>query len=246
MSRPALVMLVVVLAALPALAACTRDGDKITVSNAPQAPAIAVSGHGEIEVPSDVGYIDVGVSVQDKTVAAARDRAAAAADAVISSVKKNGVEQSDIKTLNFNIYPQYESRPNTTPTIVGYTVTNTVQVKVKKLADFSKIVDDAAKAGGNDARINGIRFGVDDNAKAIQQARERAMADAKQKAEQLAKLGGVNLGKPITINETQSTQPPVIKAAAAGSAQRSDVATPIEPGTGTVSVELSVTWSIAN
>lgn len=228
------------------LAACNGDGDNVAVTTSPATPNVSVSGRGEVQVASDTGYIDVGVSVTAATVAEARDRSARAADAVINSVKQNGVDARDIKTTNLQIQPQYVYPQNGgQPTITGYIVTNIVNAKVRNLDNFSKVVDDATAAGGDDARVNSIRFDVDDNEEALQQAREAAMADAKKKADELARLGGVTLGKPIAITEVEGTNPPVLMADAAfGSRQTGAPATPIEPGSGTVVVNLTVTWAI--
>lgn len=234
---------------LPALLAATLlltgcEGST-TVNTAPtDLSGIAVSGLGEVEAPSDTGYFDVGVQVTATTVEAARDRAAASADAVIKSLKTNGIDQKDIKTTNFSIQPQYDYKNNSEPKITGYMVTNTVEAKVRKLDNFSKIIDDAVKAGGNDARLQGIRFGIEDNEKLVDQAREAAMKDAKKKAEQLAKLGGVDLGDPIQISETQSTALPPEMARDSKAIGAAEVATPIEPGTGKVTVHVSVRWAL--
>ncbi len=217
-----------------------------TVNTAPtDLSGITVAGHGEVQAPSDTGFFDVGVQVTAPTIEDARNRAAQSADNVIKSLKSNGIDQKDIKTSNFSIQPQYDyNKPNPQPTILGYMVMNTVEAKVRKLDSFSKVIDDAVAAGGNDARVQNIRFGIEDNEKLLEQAREAAMKDAKKKAEQLAKLGGVGLGQPITISETQVNNPP--RPALAGSTQAQDAAfsTPIEPGSGAVTVEITVRWSL--
>lgn len=228
------------------LAACS-EGDTTVVSGPQETTGISVTGRGEVQAPSDTGYFDVGVQVTAKTVAEARDGAAKAADAVISSLKKNGIDEKDIKTTGLSIQPQYEyPRNGGQPRITGYMVTNTVNVKVRKLDSFSKVLDDAVAAGGDAVRIQSIYFGIEDNEKLLQQAREAAMKDAKAKAEQLAKLGGVALGKPLMITESESTPPtPRLAAEAKGLA---DVAqpTPIEPGTGSVVVQVSVRWGFGD
>ena len=221
------------------------SGDTI-IQPSTEAPGIAVSGKGEVQAPPDTGFFDVGVSVTATTVADARDRAAKAADAVIGSVKKNGVDNKDIKTTQFRIDPMYDYGKNGgTPRITGYTVTNTVEVKVRKLDNFSKIVDDAVAAGGDQVRIQGIRFDIEDSAKLLEQAREAAMKDAKEKADQLARLGGVKLGTPLAISEQQSSSPPPILSRDAKGIAASEVApTPIEAGTGSVVVNVEVRWGI--
>ncbi len=209
------------------------------------ATGISVTGKGEVQAPPDTGFISIGVDVHGTTVADARDGAAKAADAVISSIKKNGVDEKDIKTTGLSISPEYSyDRNGGSPRITGYRVTNTVEVKVRKLDNFSKVVDDAAIAGGDNARLNSIRFDIEDTTKLLQQAREAAMNDARAKADQLAKLGNVKLGVPLAISELQASNPPPVLAAPATGAADSFAKTPIQPGTGTVTVNVQVRWSV--
>ena len=217
-----------------------------TVNTAPtDLSGVTVAGHGEVQAPSDTGFFDVGVQVAAATIEEARNRAAQSADGVIKSLKSNGIDQKDIKTSNFSIQPQYDySKQSSQPTIVGYMVTNTVEAKVRKLDSFSKVIDDAVAAGGNDARVQNIRFGIEDNQKLLEQAREAAMKDARTKAEQLAKLGGVDLGQALTISETQVNNPPQPRLAAGAGVQDAAFVTPIEPGSGAVTVDVTVRWAL--
>ena len=237
----------VALFAIPALLLFTacKAGNTTVNATPPDQSGISVSGRGEVQAPADTATIDVGVQVTAASVGDARDRAAKAADAVVSSIKKNGVADPDIKTVGLSIQPQYQYTKDNEPKITGYMVTNTVEAKIRKLDNLSKLVDDAVSAGGNDARFQGIRFSVEDRDKVIQQAREAAMKDAKAKADQLAKLGGVTLDKPLTISESQST-PPTIQAAAADAklAVGAAPSTPIQPGTSSIIVEVQVRWSL--
>lgn len=227
--------------AVLALSAC---GGKTTVNNQPaETSGITVSGHGEVDVPPDIGFVTVGVQSTASTVADAREAAAQSADALVSSLKKNGVAEKDIQTTGLYIQPNYDYSKST-PRLTGYTVTNTVTAKVRKIDSMSKVVDDAVTAGGDSARLQGISFGVEDSDKAKQDAREKAMANAKAKAEALAKLGEVTLGKPVTIAETQgsTTVPSVDKGA--GDYQSGGSSTPIQAGTNKVSVDVTVRWAI--
>jgi hypothetical protein len=239
-------LLAVPLAAALLFAGC--EGARTTlVSTSPEVTGISVTGHGEVEAPPDTGFFDVGVQVSAPTVAAARDGAASAADRVISALKKDGVDAKDIQTQNFSISPEYDySKNSSRPTIVGYQVSNTVSVKVRKLDNFSKIVDDASAAGGDAVRLSGIRFGIEDDKKLLDQARAAAMEDAKQKADQLARLGGVKLGPPQTISESQTTRPPQTFGVAEKGAGDVSIPTPIEAGTGKVTVDLSIRWAITS
>jgi uncharacterized protein YggE len=223
-------------------AACDEKTTYVTPGN--DSAGLTVSGRGEVLAPADTGFITIGVEVRATTVADAQRDAAQAADAVIKSVRANGVDEKDIKTTGLSISPQYETRSTPEPRITGYIVTNSIDVRIRKLDAMSKVVDEAVAAGGNAARLRNIRFTIDDNAKVIEQARELAMADAKAKAEQLAKAGGVKLGKPLSISESQSTSPQPVERAAGALQPAPDVSTPIEPGQNSVVVYVNVRWSI--
>lgn len=239
--------MILALGAVMALLVTACEGNTTVNSQPADTTGITVSGHGEVQAPPDIGFLDVGVQVTAPNVADARDRAAKAADAVISVLKKDGIDEKDIKTTGFSIQPQYDYSKSNEPRITGYMVVNTVQAKVRKLDAFNKVIDDAISAGGNDVRLQGIRFGIDDNSKLQQQAREKAMADAKAKAEQLAKLAGVDLGKPMTISEAQAGGIEPLRLAysdAKNVPATGEFATPIQAGTTTVVVDVAVRWSL--
>jgi uncharacterized protein YggE len=224
------------------LVACNES---TTITAAPEASGIRVSGRGEVTAEPDTGYFTVGVDVFGPTVAEAREGAAKAAEAVIRSLKDNGVATRDIQTTGLSIFAEYVyPRDGGQPTISGYRVITSVEVKVRKLDDFSEIIDDAIRAGGHSARVSGIRFDIDDKDALIEQARELAMKDARAKAEQLARLAGTALGDPVAISESASSAPaPVYREGAAPAAPDADVAIPVEAGTASVTVVVDVHWA---
>lgn len=244
--KTALVAGAAVLATVSVLIAGCSNETSTVVQPSEEAPGISVSGMGEVISAPDTGFFNVGVESRAKSVAEARDRAAKAADAVIASLKKNGVDGKDIKTTALSIQPEYDySKNGEAPRIIGYRVHNSVEVKVRKLDSFSKILDDAVEAGGDDARVQNIWFDIEDTTKLLEQAREAAMKDAKAKAEQLAKLGGVKLGTPLAISESQGAAPtPEYRLAPATGKSDAAVDTPIEPGTGSLVVYVNVRWGI--
>lgn len=226
--------------------ACSEDGGTTVISSSSDLTGITVSGTGEVVVEPDTGYIELGITVVRPTVAAAREATAASATKLIDTIKANGVDAKDITTSSFAIYPEYTyPRDGGQPTITGYQVSNSVSIKIRDLDAFSKVIDDATEAGGDDTRVNNIRFGLEDNQKAIEDARGLAMADAKRKAEQLASAGGVNLGKPISISEVNVGSPELFyDGKVAAGVPATGGATPIEPGTGKVTVNVTVRYAI--
>jgi len=172
-----------------------------TASGSQQA-GIWVSGVGVVTLEPDIAFLTLGVEAQASTVAQARAEAAAAMDAVFASLKANGVEDKDIRTTNFSIYPQYTYPRDAEPVLTGYRVNNQVSVKVRDLDSIGEVIDDVADAGGDNTRINGIRFSIDDDSEAQVQARELAVNAAIAKAEQFAELTDVTLGKLMYISES--------------------------------------------
>jgi uncharacterized protein YggE len=206
-------------------------------------PGITVTGIGEVTSEPDTGFIDLGVQVSRPAVAEARDVAAAAVARVIASLRANGIDAADARTTSLAITPEYDYSGDRSPRITGYQVTNMLTVRVRDLERFSAVVDDAVTAGGDDARLHGIRFSREDASAALAGARAAAMADARERARQLAELAGVELGAAIAIEEA-TDQPgprPMFERAAMLSAD----ATPIEPGATKVSVSVVVRFAIS-
>jgi uncharacterized protein YggE len=204
---------------------------------------IAVSGTGQVTGTPDTLIIDLGVQVLRPSVGEATGEAARLAQAVIDALKSAGVAEKDIQTTNYSIWPEYDYR-NDSQTLKGYRVSNTVSAKIRDLDKAGEVIDAATAAGGNDAIVNGIRFDLEADGALITAAREAAWNDAKAKAEQLAALAEVRLGKAVSISETSSpTQPPIVYAEAAAGAAF-DTATPIQSGEASVSVVVTVQFAI--
>jgi uncharacterized protein YggE len=209
-----------------------------------QNSGIWVAGEGKVSVVPDVAILSLGVEAQATTVAEAQQQATEAMEAVMNMLDDHGVADKDIKTQYFSIYP-VRTWENDKEILVGYRVNNMVTVKIRKVEDTGIIIDAVARAGGDYIRINSISFTVDDPTRYYKEVRDKAMADAEAKAEQLADLGGVNLGKPTYISEgsislpvTREYYPEVVPAPAPSPV------TPITPGETEISLTVQVVYSI--
>src|SRR5919204_666647 len=131
-----------------------------------------------------------------------------AVDAAMKQLKAAGIDDKDISTAQFNVEPVMDYQPNTAPRVTGFRVTNIVNVKVRDTAKAGKLIDDLVGSGAN--MVYGLNFSFSDPSALMRQARERAMKDAQDKAQQLATLGNVTLGAPIMIQEGGSNTPPPI------------------------------------
>lgn len=245
----------ILVAALGVLAlACETS---TTVVSSPDAGGISVNGAGTVTVTPDIAELNIGVEARAGTVAEARQEAARALNAVRASLRRNGVDDKDIKTQSLSLRPEYGfqgvpmpvpgPRPpgqSGQPVIVGYVVTNTVVVKVRNLDNASKVLDDAVEAGGDETRVNGIEFTVDKPERFEAEARELAMKDARDRAEALAANAGVKLGKPRNISESFAGGPIPFAGAQMAESRSADVPTPLSPGESEIMILVNVTYEI--
>ena len=242
--------LAVLAAAAIGLAACSAgqtssQPPNITVNTGQSETGISVSGTGEVTGAPDTVSVNLGVSVRGKTVAEASALAAEKAEALINSLESNGVDKDDITTTNYSIWPEYDWR-NNKQKLVGYRVDNTVRAKIRNIPEAGNVLDDAVAAGGDEVRVNGLYFSIEDDTEMIEVARQAAWDDAFAKATQLAELSGQNLGAAMTINESFGRAPAPIPYAATAFAEGDDAAfeTPIEPGTASVTINIQVQFAL--
>jgi uncharacterized protein YggE len=179
---------------------------------------IWVMGEGVIMMEPDLAILNIGVETMGKSVSEATQQAAKAMDAIVAALKARGLQDRDIQTTYFNIYPQYEYTEviesgirKGKQILVGYTVSNSASVKIRDLKNVGEIIDDVAVAGGDDTRINGISFTVEDPNPKMAALREVAVKDALAKAQQFATLTGVTLGKLEYISELGVSAPVIYK-----------------------------------
>ena len=184
------------------------DSKPVNVTVGSQQTGIWVSGEGKINVVPDLAVLTLGVSAQTSTVAESQARASSAMDKVIAALKGNGVADKDIQTQNFSISQvmRYDDKTQQ-EVITGYTVSNTVVAKLRNIPKVGATIDAVVEAGGDYTRFNGIDFSIEKPEQYYGQARELAMADAKARAEQMAKLGGLVLGPATYVSESTYVPP---------------------------------------
>jgi uncharacterized protein YggE len=218
---------------------------KTAPSNSQQNTGIWVTGEGEVTVVPDVAVLSLGVESEADTVAQAQSQASTAMNGILSVLSSRGVEETDIKTQSYSIYPSRRWDQDTgEEELTGYRVTNMVAVKVRKIEDTGMIIDAVAEAGGDDIRIDGISFTVDDPAPYQKEAREKALADAQEKAEQIAAAASLKLGEPTYINASSGYSPYDIAYGISVPAAESASGSSISPGEATITVTMQVAYSI--
>lgn len=210
-----------------------------------QNTGIWVSGEGKVTVRPDVAILNLGVESQALTVTEAQQKAAEAMTAVVEELDRLGVDEKDIKTQVFSIQPVKRWKDDQ-EILEGYRVTNMVTAKIREVDKTGTVIDAVVQAGGDLIRINGISFTVDDPTAYYGEAREKAMADAKAKAQQLANVAGVKLGDPTYISESGTFIPIPYDYYLRG-AEAAPVpapTTPLSPGETEIQLTVQVVYSI--
>ena len=232
----ALGALVVAVAALSVHVGPTTAAAPVTAAD-PATHTISVSASGKVTIVPDVARVTLGVTITKPTVKAARENAAVSMNKIIASAKALGVVDADIQTVGLNLYPQYA---NGSSRIVGYTISEQVQITIRDLDKTGDVVDAATAKGATD--VNGISVELADPAKAMNDARANAVVAAQASAQAMATAGHVTLGSVVSISDTNPATP--IYYGNLRAAAIFDAATPVKPGTQDVSVQLTVVFEI--
>lgn len=212
-------------------------------------PRITVNGEGSAELVPDMAVLQLTVTREADTARQALDANSAAMAEVIKALRDQGIAERDIQTANFGIQPKYvypqpraqgEREP---PRIVGYTVRNGLNVRVRDLGKLGAIMDRSVTLGVNEG--GNIMFTNDDPSAAIDKARASAVQDAMGKARTLAAAAGVKLGKVLEIAENSYSPGPVPMMRAEMMASAAADAVPVAAGENSYRVTVSVAYAIA-
>ena len=204
-------------------------------------PAISVTGEATVSVAPDQAQIDGGVTSDAKTAREASDANNAAMGKVLLALKGAGIDEKDYQTSRLSLQPQFAtpSKVSERAGIVSFRASNRVTVKIRDVTKVANLIDVLVGAGAND--IGGINFTVTQASKHLDEAREKAIADARRKAEIYAKAAGVTLGDPISISEETGSPGPLFRSKVAAPMA---AGAPVAQGEETLSVTVNVSWAI--
>jgi uncharacterized protein YggE len=218
------------------------------MAQTPPPRTLSITGSAEVHVAPDVALVSVGVVVEGATAAGALKDNSAALTKALDAMRAAGIEAKDMQTHGLSLEPRYERLdkpgPNDRPRIIGYSAVNLVSVRVRDLAKLGDLLDKIAAAGVN--RIDSIRFIVSNQDKLLDEARQNAVADAKQKADLYARAAGFTVGKVMSLNEEGAPNPvppPMMMARAMAGAPPP---VPVEAGEMTLTVRVHIVWSLAD
>lgn len=240
---------ITIVSVLPALvlvaAGCSPGGSP--VEGAAQAPpaegvvadGITVSGAGEATGEPDVVRLTVGVEVERGSVEDALEDANAATQRVLAALGEAGIPEEDRQTRDFVIHPARDRDGE----VRGYAVRNLVEATVRDVDAVGQVLADAAEAGGDDARVQGLRFELEDDGEQLRAARQAALDDAREKAGQYAEMAGVTLGELVGITDQTVRSPRPATPDAAREAPAAQPV-PVEPGHERVVVQVVTRWTL--
>jgi uncharacterized protein YggE len=197
---------------------------------------ITVSGTGTVKATPDQASFSFGVESQAETADAAISKNNEVVQKVIDAIKGAGIAAADIQTQQVSVYPRYSDNGQN---IVGYSASNSVNVTIRDLAKISAVVQAATAAGAN--QVYGPNLTVSEQSGLYQQALSKALDDAREKAQALAKFANVGLGRITNIVEGSPVVPvPYATDASAAGAK----GVPVEPGQQDIQATIVVTFSI--
>ena len=211
-------------------------------------PRILVTGEGSVDVAPDMAVLTLTVTREAETARAALDANSSAMSEVLKSMQAEGIESRDLQTSGFSIQPMYiypsknSSNKQEPPSIVGYTVTNSLTVRIRDISVVGEILDKSVTLGVNDG--GSFVLTNQDPSAAITQARAEAMHDAINKAKTLAEAAGVTTGKLLEISEQSYSPRPMPMARMEMSRARSADAVPVAAGENTYKVSVNVSFAI--
>jgi uncharacterized protein YggE len=207
----------------------------------PLVPSLTVVGSGKASAKPDMAEVQVGVVTQAPSAATALRDNNEAMTKLLKTLEGHGIAKKDVQTVTFAVVPQYKRGPHgeQQPEVVGYQVSNDVRAKVRQLDLLGEILDAVVQQGAN--HVQGISFAVADPAAVLDEARRKAMADARRKAELCAREAGVEVGQVLLIQEETPhlPRPPVLGAARAEAA-----AVPVAEGELDFKASITVTYAI--
>jgi len=201
-----------------------------------------VNGLGSTNLTPDIAYIYIGVHSEGPTASEVVSANKVQTNAVLDALKKAGVEEKDLRTTNFSIWPTQQYSPEGVATGSTYMVDNTVYVTVRDLDGLGDLFDDTIAAGANS--INSIQFDVADKTDAVKEARTKAVENAKVQAQELADAAGITLGEIQNISFYDNSPYPVFDGKGGGGGYAAESAVAIQPGQLTISVSVNITYGI--
>ncbi len=217
-------------------------GQAAPTQAAPAPTTLSITAEGRVSRTPDIAEVSGGVVTSAPTAAAAMNENAQRMTAVVTAVKKAGIADRDVQTSGLSLQPQYRYDNNVPPVLTGYQATNTVSLRIRRIADTGRLLDALVAVGAN--QINGPNFKVDAADAALDEARVDAVKTARARAELYAKATGLRIKRIASIAESGGYEPgprPMVMMTAR--AEKMD-ATPVAPGEVALTVNVTMVFEL--
>lgn len=202
-----------------------------------------ISATGEVTRVPDVAIISTGVVTRAPSATAAIQQNAARMERVRSALRRAGIADKDIQTSSINLNPEYHYEQNRPPRLTGYTASNQVSVRFRDIAETGKILDALVAEGAN--QISGPSLTIDKPEEALDEARMRAIANGRARADLYARALGMRVVRLLSVSESGGYPvPPPMPMYARAEAASMDAQTKIDPGEQKVQVGVSMSFEL--
>jgi hypothetical protein len=225
-------------ASLPTAASAQQS----TITQSIAGTRLDVSATGEVTRVPDVAIISAGVVTRSSTASGAIQEASDRMSRVLAALKRAGIEDRDIQTSNLNLNPEYRYENNQPPQLVGYSASNQLTIRFRDIRNSGKILDALVSQGAN--QINGPNLTIDKPEAALDEARAKALATGRARADLYARGLGMRVVRVVSVSEGGGNYPvpppmPVMERAMVAGAD-----TKIVPGEQKLQVTLSMIFEL--
>jgi len=239
MTKTMLALLIGV-AALPAVPAAAQD--VTTLARPIAGTRLDISATGSVSRVPDLAIISAGVVTKSTTASGAIADNAARMERVRAALKRAGIGDRDIQTSSINLNPDYRYENNQPPVLTGYQASNNVSVKFRDIRNSGKILDALVAQGAN--QINGPSLTIDKPEGAYDDARTKALAAGKARADLYSRALGMRVVRLLSVSEGGGYRPPVPTAMMAQAERSADAKTSIDPGSQDLEVTLMMSFEL--
>lgn len=221
------------------------------IGSAPVTNVISVSGHGESFAVPDIATVSFSVEKTAKTVAEAQNQVTAVTNDVLTTLKTSGIAEKDIQTTSYDVNPKYEYQqtacsvnfcPPSKQILIGYIVSNSIQVKIRAIDTAGEIIGVLGQK--NVTNISGLTLAVEDDSAVKTEARNKAITQAKEQAQSIAKGLGVRLVRVTSFNESGSARPMYYVAKDMAVSAEASLVPSIPIGQNKASSDVTITYEI--
>ena len=207
-------------------------------------PGLTVVGTGTIEAKPDIVYLTLGVDIKADNAASVVSDASTRMDRILAALKAAGVAEEDIHTSSYNLWVEQRYDPQTgQPTgVIDYHIMHTVRATVRDIDKVGTVLSAAVEAGAT--TVQEVSFSVADPDKLATEARQKAIADAQKRAQEMAGALGITLGKVVSVSESGGYTPTPYYMDGKGGAAEYAASVPLPAGTFSVSISVVVVYEL--